>query len=147
MPHTSYDILGPFSIGKMEYDGDPLESPVHGGVEKARIGAKRFPSEFAEGGFVSWQAHKTGAYNGYAVDVSFPHILWNKHVQLTNSMPIHSTISGEVAQLKILALSFPLRQATTRQLLAYAASYAASYYSSATSVCGKLCGKLLLVSY
>ena len=101
MPHTSYDILGPFSIGKMEYDGDPLESPVHGGVEKARIGAKRFPSEFAEGGFVSWQAHKTGAHNGYAVDVSFPHILWNKHVQLTNSMPILEWQSWAVADFLV----------------------------------------------
>ena len=41
-------------VGKMEYDGDPLEAHVHGGVQEARKGFKRFPSEFADGGLVSW---------------------------------------------------------------------------------------------
>jgi hypothetical protein len=87
LPHSTYDILGPFPIGKMEFDGDPLEAPVFGGVERARVGAsRRFPSEYADGGFVHWQVHRAGV--GLAVDVSFPLIQWNKHVQLTNSMPI-----------------------------------------------------------
>jgi len=55
-----WDVLGPFPIGKGEVDGDPLESPGIGGVEKARGSAKgerrHFPSEYAEGGFVQWQA-------------------------------------------------------------------------------------------
>ena len=76
-------------VGKMEYDGDPIAAPIHGGVEHARSSsAKRFPSEYAEGGFVAWQAHATSVQSGLAIDVSFPHIPWNKHVQLTNSMPI-----------------------------------------------------------
>ena len=73
-------------VGKMEYDGDPLEAHVHGGVQEARKGFKRFPSEFADGGLVSWKAH--GSQRSYWLDVSFPNIEWNKHVQLTNSLPI-----------------------------------------------------------
>jgi len=100
VPHSTYDVLGPFPIGKMEFDGDPLESALHGGVDRARAGSsRRFPSEFAEGGFVLWQVHPAGATK--ALDVSFPHIQWNKHLQLTNSMPILEWQSWAVADFLV----------------------------------------------
>jgi hypothetical protein len=102
MPPFSFDILGPFSVGKMEYDGDPLEAAVHGGVKQARSSiTKRFPSEYADGGFVGWQVLHTGAYSGFSVDVSFAHVQWNKHVQLTNSMPILEWQSWAVADFLV----------------------------------------------
>ncbi|KAJ1494142.1 hypothetical protein T484DRAFT_1766711, partial [Baffinella frigidus] len=107
-----WDVLGPFPIGKGEVDGDPLESPGIGGVEKARGSDKgerrQFPSEYAEGGFVQWQALSAGqggnggavqiefpgalsagqGGNGGAVQIEFSGVQWNKLLQATNSMPI-----------------------------------------------------------
>jgi hypothetical protein len=52
-----YELLGPFSIGKGEVDGDPTEAPPMGGITKLARGSRRrkFPSEFAEGGYVQWK--------------------------------------------------------------------------------------------
>jgi hypothetical protein len=82
----TYDVLGPFSIGKAEVDGDPLEAPAFKGVQEARKSMqKKFPSEFAEGGFIEWRSVR--ARDG-AFEASFKDINWNKLIQLTNSMPI-----------------------------------------------------------
>ena len=52
-----YEVLGPFSIGKGEVDGDPTEAPPLGGIARLHRGSRRrrFPSEFADGGYVHWR--------------------------------------------------------------------------------------------
>ena len=140
VPQTYYDILGPFSVGKMEYDGDPIAAPIHGGVEHARGGgAKRFPSEYAEGGFVTWQSHAASALSGLAVDVSFPHVPWNKHVQLTNSMPILEWQSWAAADFLVTS-SVSVRIACAG-VHSFRLTVLGSRFTQATSTARASCGQ------
>jgi hypothetical protein len=50
-----WEVLGPFSIGKGEVDGDPLEAPKLGGIDSIKRAKGSFPSEYAEGGFITWE--------------------------------------------------------------------------------------------
>lgn len=42
-----YELLGPFSIGKGEVDGDPLEAPALGGIGALPLGKGSYHSEYA----------------------------------------------------------------------------------------------------
>ncbi len=50
-----WEVLGPFSIGKGEVDGDPVEAPKFGGIDSIKRAKGTYPSEYADGGFISWE--------------------------------------------------------------------------------------------
>jgi hypothetical protein len=77
---ASYDFLGPFPMGKTEFDGDPLEE--HGGAERLfrqrRAGAskQRFLSELVVGGYAGW-TQLDAAADGSGRAQAQPKVDWN----------------------------------------------------------------------
>ena len=77
-----WHFLGPFTIGKYEIDGDPVES--FGGIENAakqRLNKKaKHYSELISGGEISWEKYRQ---NGDQPVVIGPHVNWG---DLVNSL-------------------------------------------------------------
>ena len=78
---SSYEYVGPFPMGKTEFDGDPLAA--RGGAAalfaQHEAGAKqRFISELASGGYVGWSTLR--ADGGGAVAVQPARVDWNQLV-------------------------------------------------------------------
>ncbi|XP_033736186.1 LOW QUALITY PROTEIN: uncharacterized secreted protein ARB_06907-like [Pecten maximus] len=85
---TSWDFIGPFVIGKMELDGDPME-PFGGifEVSKKRNNKNvRFFSELVPKGEIQWKTFKQ-TYNGETIKIS-PQVNWNDLVNSLSSMGI-----------------------------------------------------------
>lgn len=53
-----WDVLGPFPVGKTEYDGDPVESC--GGITALHATKRGCPSELVVGGFAKWSTVSEG---------------------------------------------------------------------------------------
>ncbi|KAF7725436.1 hypothetical protein EC973_009610 [Apophysomyces ossiformis] len=72
---TTWEVLGPFPIGTREQDfgADSLEA--YGGFANLRYSLDdRYPSELAEGGYVSW--HEVEAVDGQIGPIDYPGISW-----------------------------------------------------------------------
>ena len=90
---ATYDIIGPFPIGKNEVDGDPLAA--HGGAfahwlthHNASLGrgthaqgAGHVASELASGGYVSWEPTRPTADGSFRVGWSDAQVMWGGLVQ------------------------------------------------------------------
>jgi len=86
-----WDVLGPFPVGKTEYDGDPIEA--YGGIYNlSRPSAEgspstaQFLSEFATGGYVSWSRFVPNE-EGW-VEMAFPDVQWQFLVTSMNSITV-----------------------------------------------------------
>eukprot|EP01062_Namystynia_karyoxenos_P058746 TRINITY_DN50229_c0_g1_i1.p1 TRINITY_DN50229_c0_g1~~TRINITY_DN50229_c0_g1_i1.p1 ORF type:complete len:1059 (+),score=218.23 TRINITY_DN50229_c0_g1_i1:80-3256(+) len=86
-PHPALEewhVLGPFIAGKMEVDGDPVES--YGGVEVAAAAVTTprggYASELAQGGRVAWRTVR--APNG-AANFDFAAIAWQDLIRATST--------------------------------------------------------------
>ncbi|OWF46589.1 uncharacterized secreted protein ARB_06907-like [Mizuhopecten yessoensis] len=85
---TSWDFIGPFVIGKMELDGDPLE-PFGGvfEVSKKRNNKNiKFFSELVPGGEIKWKSFKQSVA-GETIKIS-PQVNWNDLVNSLSSIGI-----------------------------------------------------------
>lgn len=99
IPHV-WELLGPFSVGKLEVDGDPtfdeylsvfslLNSDSQRDIDAMQyiLGMEPenvVPSELVSGGTISWSIVKGDKSSG-AVSVQFPHIAWNEVAQGASS--------------------------------------------------------------
>lgn len=85
---TSWDFIGPFVIGKMELDGDPLE-PFGGIIEVSKKrnnkNVKLF-SELLPKGEIQWKSYKQ-SHAGETIQIS-PKVNWNDLVNSLSSMGI-----------------------------------------------------------
>ncbi|XP_060070908.1 uncharacterized protein LOC132550832 [Ylistrum balloti] len=85
---ASWDFIGPFVIGKMEIDGDPLE-PFGGVFEVAKKRNNKnikFFSELVHSGEVKWKTFKQ-SYADETIKIS-PQVNWNDLVNSLSSMGI-----------------------------------------------------------
>ena len=100
-----WHYLGPFVIGKIEVDGDPVEG-ILGGIHNAsrsRFGkqtAKAF-SEIVPGGEVTWQVYKSSSARDY-VKVS-PSVNWGDLVNSLGSTGIMEWQGWAVAEFAVNA--------------------------------------------
>jgi hypothetical protein len=75
---TRFNALGPFPVGKTEFDADPVVA--RGGALALHSNTTtRIPSELATGGYVQW--NKQTATDGGWVSVQWPGVDWNRIVQ------------------------------------------------------------------
>ena len=72
-----WHFLGPFPIGKMEQDGDPVAA--RGGIQNVPVGVGSYHSEYGRNGRVGWTTFK-GDHKG-SVNFQFPQVNWNELVQ------------------------------------------------------------------
>lgn len=96
-----WQFIGPFVIGKMELDGDPLEA--YGGIQnvsKYRYGkSESFHSELVSGGEVKWTAIKQNSAQNM-VQVK-PAVNWNDLVSSLGSLGITEWQGWVVGELAI----------------------------------------------
>jgi dienelactone hydrolase len=75
-----WQVLGPFPVGTREYTADPLQSPVWGGIFALALGANQsFPSDWADGGSVTWSQATSDADGN--VNIPFSSVRWSFNEQ------------------------------------------------------------------
>ncbi|XP_059150060.1 uncharacterized protein LOC131936940 [Physella acuta] len=100
---ADWSFIGPFPIGKSEFDGDPLAA--YGGirnVSKYRYQTKpagSFYSEIVKGGGVSWSGLKQKAAND--VVVVSPKVDWNELISALGSLGITEWQGWAVGQMLV----------------------------------------------
>ena len=88
---SSWDVLGPFPIGKNEADGDPVAATAEGGAFAHWLAHHSssdgwVPSELVAGGRVRWTPQKPAQNNVLALD--WPKVPWSNLVQSLNQRAV-----------------------------------------------------------
>ena len=101
---SSWDVLGPFPIGKNEVDGDPVAATAEGGAFAHWLAHHSssdgwVPSELVAGGRVRWTPQKPAQNNVLALD--WPKVPWSNLVQSLNQRAVLEVQAWAVGALVV----------------------------------------------